>query len=731
MREIDARPAPATIAALSVMLGLVVLLALRFGTGGVVVVATLAVIGGCLRYGMSEIGLHWRSPTRAATLRRMSVTSALAKRRSAGALLLIVAITLVVLAQLRMTEPTLSASTIAAMAVGLALFATIAPLPAVAPAISVQAWRGHREHPARLWPLAGAGVCGWFVWTAMRQRQGDDPYVDIVVLWLLSLGLAIAAASPAVARTAWPSAFLTWTRRRWLDLASVCGLMLAALVARSVALDRYPDIFDADEAAMAMSAVEILGGNRAHPFGTGWLGHPNLFFYLQAGSIRLFGDSVSGVRMLSALLGTLAVLFTWLLARRLFNRRTAFVAAAILAVFHFHLYFSRLSLNNVADTFFLVMTLYLLNRGFSERRRLDCLLAGMSIGISQYFYMGARLIPIVAAVVVLSYGTVILLRRSHGGFADLPRWTRLVGWMLGGAVLSYLPLLAHYITHPETFAARIQVVSIFASGWLAQEQQTTGQSATVLIARNVWRAALVPFHLAPVGMYRGERPFVGLPMAIPIGLGLALITVRAWQHRFFALAVSYWGATLSIGLTVSPDTNRFVIAAPIYAIACGLALDALARIAADLLRLHRWFVQGALAVTVALLVGWNLRYFFGEHEQLALYSDPNTLLASELARHLETVEPGTLVYFAGPPRMWYDGFPNLAFIARDARGISVEQPWDASMPAPRIEGPTVFVFVPERLSEADQVRRWFPEGTTRHFRFDSGNLLFSVYEVDP
>ncbi len=33
------------------------------------------------------------------------------------------------------------------------------------------------------------------------------------------------------------------------------------------------------------------------------------------------------------------------------------------------------------------------------------------------------------------------------------------------------------------------------------------------------------------------------------------------------------------------------------------------------------------------------------------------------------------VYFAGPPRMWYAEFPNLAFITRKTRGITVERPF--------------------------------------------------------
>nr|MBA2278031.1 glycosyltransferase family 39 protein [Chloroflexia bacterium] len=437
---------------------------------------------------------------------------------------------------------------------------------------------------------------------------------------------------------------------------------------------------------------------------------------------------------LSALFGTLAVLFTWLLCHRLFDRRTALLAASILAVFHFHVHMSRLALNNVADSFFLMAMLFFLDRGFSERRRLDCLLAGMCIGISQYFYTSARLIPLVAMMVALSFAATLLLGREPTATSRIPmlgRWAGFLCWMVTGAALAYLPLLAYYVDHPETFSSRIKMVSIFASGWLEERQRNTGQSAVVLVARNLWHTALVPFHVYPTGTYRGDPPFVGLPMAIPLGLGLALLTARAWQRRCVGLAVAYWGATFAIALTIAPDTNRFTIVAPIFAVACGLTLDALARIATELLGLGRRLVHAGLAVALVLLIGWSVTYYFQEHEQLALYGDRNTLVANDLARHLENLPPGTTVYFSGPPRMWYDGFPNLAFIARETRGITVERPWDERSLVPKLDGPTVFVFLPERVGELDRVRSWFPNGETRELSFDNGEPLFTVYRVDP
>ena len=61
-------------------------------------------------------------------------------------------------------------------------------------------------------------------------------------------------------------------------------------------------------------------------FGGGAVGH-FLFFFLQAGSMALFGESVGGVRAVSTVIGSLAVVFTYLLARRLFGRTVAIAAA--------------------------------------------------------------------------------------------------------------------------------------------------------------------------------------------------------------------------------------------------------------------------------------------------------------------------------------------------------------------------------------------------------------------
>lgn len=69
--------------------------------------------------------------------------------------------------------------------------------------------------------------------------------------------------------------------------------------------------------------------------------HPPLYYFTLHYWIKLFGDSETSARLLSALFGILALPATYLLARRLFDRATGLLAVLLLALSRFHLEFSQ------------------------------------------------------------------------------------------------------------------------------------------------------------------------------------------------------------------------------------------------------------------------------------------------------------------------------------------------------------------------------------------------------
>jgi|GEM_PF-487118 len=131
-----------------------------------------------------------------------------------------------------------------------------------------------------------------------------------------------------------------------------------------------------------------------------------LYPYTQSIVIEVMGRNLAGLRGLSAIVGTLTIAAVWWLARHLFDRKTALLAALILATFPPHIHFSRLAMCNIADPLFGTLALGFLVRGFRRDDRLDYALAGAALGLSQYFYEAGRLLfpTVTAAWVIWSYG---------------------------------------------------------------------------------------------------------------------------------------------------------------------------------------------------------------------------------------------------------------------------------------------------------------------------------------
>jgi hypothetical protein len=301
-----------------------------------------------------------------------------------------------------------------------------------------------------------------------------------------------------------------------------------------------------------------------------------------------------------------------------------------------------------------------------------------------------------------------------------------------GALIVVAPFAAYYMQYPETANARVHLVSMFSSGWLEAEQARTGQSALSIILTRFSETLLLPFHGQATGFYRPGAPFVGMPMALPVAIGMGIVAAGFWRRRYAGLAVSFVAAAGALALTEGTgyQSNRFSGAIPLLCLFGAVGIGGIIPVATRVGRVSGDVVMGIAALSVGLIGAWNVQFFFHDANQVNLYSDANTQVANALAYELRGEESGTRVYFAGPPRMWYDGFANISFIAPEAEGITVEEPWTPASGPPLIDGPTLFVFLPERAGEMDVVRGWYPDGVSRDVVDDSGQTLYIEYRVD-
>src|SRR5665811_497006 len=133
-----------------------------------------------------------------------------------------------------------------------------------------------------------------------------------------------------------------------------------ALALRATNLDLYPTSMHGDEGEMGMETLRVLGvGDPLPLFGLGWGPLPNLFYYLQAGFIFIFGRNEIGLRMISALVGTACVPLVYLVGRKFWGKLAGFTGAWLIAVSHFNINYSRLGLNVIESAFLMILFILL------------------------------------------------------------------------------------------------------------------------------------------------------------------------------------------------------------------------------------------------------------------------------------------------------------------------------------------------------------------------------------
>jgi hypothetical protein len=222
-------------------------------------------------------------------------------------------------------------------------------------------------------------------------------------------------------------------------------------------------------------------------------------------------------------------------------------------------------------------------------------------------------------------------------------------------------------------------------------------------------------------------------VAVPAAVGLAVATLAPLRRRHAALVAGWWGSLAGVGTTVGLSTQRWSVALPLVALAFAIGVEAVWRVAARALTRRRQ--AAVLTVVVSGLVGsvvvWNVAYYFRDDHDLKVYSDVNTLVATEVGRELQHESPGTHVFMAAPPRMGYRTHNSIEWQAPDVIGADIAEPIESAAHVPDVLGPTVFVFLPERAAELVVVRQRYPGGVAAEVRWRDGQVLYVTYRVSP
>lgn len=317
--------------------------------------------------------------------------------------------------------------------------------------------------------------------------------------------------------------------------------------------------------------------------------------------VRLFGYNLAALRAVAALFGTINVIALYLLAEALFNRRVALIAALVLATFPPHIHFSRLIFAHVIDATFGTFAIAFLIRAMKYNRRTDWALAGITLGLTQYFFEAGRLFfpPLIIIWLVLM---------AIFNFRSLRQFWRGLGLMVISALLIAMPTYYAVFARNAPATSRINVSGVGLDFWVSL-YNTTGLTG-------VFNRAISPFlvfvHRPEYGLlyYGGTHPIV-LETLVPLlllGFFFAL-----WHFRRPGIIIAIWIFSTGAANLVMLETanyTRFIVGIPALALAIAAGIHYLTLMAQHFG--NRRLVSIATILLVAIIGLSQTSFYFNE-----------------------------------------------------------------------------------------------------------------------
>ena len=585
-------------------------------------------------------------------------------------------------------------------------------------------WQALRCSSVRLLTLVAGVAMSIYVAVASQSRPANGLCYDLLGLWVLGIMLTTGS-------------FLDWAEvvrqgrglcqrlmRPNPELVLVGLVFLAAILVRAVDLADIPAVLSGDEAAMGLEALDVLEGRRANPFATGWFSHPTLYFYLQAAFVNLFGATTQALRLSSVLVSSAATLLLYVFTRRYFGRWVAVLSMILYATYHYAIHYGRMGLNNIWDPFWALGAIYFLGVGLARKRIGPVVAGSVFTGLSVYFYMGARLVPLILCAYLL-----------HWGWRERGFWRENAAYLVifvAIASLIALPLLAFFRAHPADLMARWSQAGIFPSGWVDSEMQRTGKSTLDVLWGQFLKSVLAfNYTKDTICLYCPGTPLLLFSSSVLFVFGLTHALSR-WSERAYFLLVAWFLLVVVFGgmlLENPPKSPRLVLAIPPVVICVALGMVRVSTAIQTALRKGRGLAVGLSLILLAASSYRSLHFYFAEYTPEHVFADPNTQVADAMGKYLSALGPAYRCYFFGAPRIFYT-HATIPFLARGVQVTDVLAPLQEGADLLPLDQNAVFVLLPERRDELDVVRRSYPEGRLREFRDARSTLLFVAYEVN-
>lgn len=399
----------------------------------------------------------------------------------------------------------------------------------------------------------------------------------------------------------WVRAARSLSKSDWYEIGFVLAITIVALAVRFWKLETAIHQF-VDELNFAVVSSFFWGDNPLNILDPVVRGFPAIYPFMQNEMTSIFGRNLLGLRAISAILGALGVPATYLFARALFDRPTAIIAGLLMISFPPHVHFSRFGLNNIADASFGILALAFLARGWRYNRRVDFVIGGVALGLTQYFYEGGRLVFPPLVVIWSAYG--LLIGYSRKRFLGLI-WAALMATVVAAPIYLTLEDMGAQLTPRANLTGeQTNLLGLYENTQLDTYPPNLRLSFQVYFSQpefsTIW--------------YGGDTGMILLFLAplFLLGIGYTLVTGLGPN-----IVLPIWVILTSFGISLINDTGayvRYVAVFPALVVFIAVGLRVLLTLLVPRTVSKDGRVVVHILVAIAIFVSAvQLQYYFGPH----------------------------------------------------------------------------------------------------------------------
>lgn len=395
--------------------------------------------------------------------------------------------------------------------------------------------------------------------------------------------------------------------RTWAIALGLAAAMSVALFFRLYHLDTFLHWAFGDEMSYGVEGQRVVHGDYTGLFAFTWDQAPATYAYVLAFWQQLFGATLHADRMFSVVFGVLSVPLVALCARELRISWTgALLAAGLLAVSHWHAYFSRMTLPAVFTAFVLLLAFYSLMVAFRRERWWLLILSGALCGFAPYVFISNRIIVPILAL------WLVYLTLFH--FAWVRRSWRKILLFASTLTVVVLPLALFWLHNPDWFLGPERHVGIMyhVAYWASQHPGQSTAAWNILLHQLALAAGMFAVYGGPYPPWGGTYAPAMDPVTGWLLVPAIVYALYRWRQPLVALVLIWFAAIWFFGVVLTIDAPQMEHAVELIAAAfllIALLCDDLGTLISR--RAGRPALYGALALALVLISGvLNYNVFF-------------------------------------------------------------------------------------------------------------------------